>query len=110
MIYEFQFPFEVSRQEIIFTAKVEFYPYEPATRHEPATASYYEVIAITTKSGFAWHKSLYPKIWEHALDIASDFLPEKEEPEQERFEETTRLNRNKSFREFAILFNHAFKR
>ncbi len=111
MIYKFTFPFELSpSREIILTAEVEFFPYEPATKTEPATASYYEVIGIFTPSGQHWAQGLYPKIWEHALDIASDHLPEPEKKEQEYLGEKIITDKKTSLREFAFLFSHAFQR
>lgn len=108
MIYKFTFPFELApSREITLTAEVEFFPYEPATKTEPATASYYEVIGIFTPSGIPWSKAMYPKIWEHALDIASDYLPEQEEPEFEYQAESSK-RQLEDLREFMYLFRHTF--
>lgn len=117
MIYKFTFPYELSGiQEVIITAEVEFHEYEPATLTEPATAAYYEVIGIFGPGGEYWAKSLFPKIWEHALDIAGDHIPEQKEPYLEpEYEPTYKqgydygAHSRQGFREFQYLFNNAFQ-
>lgn len=117
MIYKFSFPYELAGiQEVIVTAEVEFHDYEPATKTEPATAAYYEVIAIYGPGNKFWQKSKVPKIWEHAMEIAGDHIPEQKEPYLEpEYEDRYGqgydygAHARQSFTEFQHLFNHAFQ-
>lgn len=84
MIYKFSFPYELAGiQEVIVAAEVEFHDYEPATKTEPATEAYYEVIAIYGPGNTFWEKAYVPAIWERALEIAGDHIPERKEPDLE---------------------------
>lgn len=117
MIYKFSFPYQLAGiQEVTITAEIEFHEYEPATRTEPATAAYYEVIGIYGPGKDFWSKEIFRSIWEHALDIAGDHIPEQKEPYLEPEHETRYehgydygAHTSQSFREFQYLFNHAFQ-